>query len=51
MLLDVERFVVEAYFHFEKRSPPSGVCSRKRSVAEAHYCALLECYAAPCLVE
>jgi hypothetical protein len=51
MLLDVERFLAEAYFHSEKRSPPAGVCFRdaahllslKRSVAEARYCVLPEC--------
>ena len=59
MLLDVERFLAEAYFHSEKRSPPAGVCSRdeahslslNRSMAEAHHYVLLECYAPPCLVE
>jgi hypothetical protein len=59
MLLDGEGFLAEAYFHFEQRSPPAGLCLRdaahslslKRSVAEVHHCVLLECYVAPCLVE
>jgi len=59
MLLDVERFLGEAYFHSEKRSPPTGVCSRdaahsfslKCSVAEAHRCVLPECYGPSCLAD